>query len=281
MTNVSLDDPNLASKIGQDKDQPAPVIERPALQHISDKAKSPFYSAILPTGYLDEESNLHKEIEIKELSGVEEDILTSRGGLPWYARMHKLMENCIVSIGDYSQTSLKWKDIIKSLIVSDHYYSMLHIRIASLGSMYTAKTKCHNPSCGHPMNKTVDLKDFLITGLADPLKRTYDGETPSGIKFVCKPQDGYQDAKMNKNKSKDILTLLILGRLVQLGDDSIITVPKVKSLSMKDRQYLRSFFNRIEGDIDNKMECVCDECGEEFEEAVDVSTPSFFFPMET
>lgn len=281
--SLSLDGDLSASKKKKVKDEDEFVqgSSAPLIQPIQDGAKSSVDALLLPTGYLDELGKLHREVELRELSGEEEDILVSRK-MAVHMRLAKLLENCVQSIGPYTQDDPRWKNVIKDLVATDRLFLILQLRILSLGPIFSAKMKCS--ACEAFSNQSVDLNDFKIHGLKDPMQRVWEGQLPkSGFKYVAKSQTGWEEAKLAQYSAdnKDMMSLAMLGRIVEMNGKSNVSVADLKKLSWADRQALRSDFGSREGDIEKSMEYECQSCGQDNKEDVDIASPNFFFPSET
>jgi hypothetical protein len=203
--------------------------------------------------------------------------------MPMHVRMNKILENCVTRIGDHENKSLSWASVIRSLVVTDRLHLLLKIRILSLGPLFSAKCECANEDCKYISNQTVDLNDFVIEGLKDPYKRQWSGVLPkSKWSYTAKSQTGREEAKLAKHsQSKDLMSLAILGRLVELNGKEKISLQTIKKLSLIDRQHLRKEFADQEGDIIKNIEYECPDCGHENKQEVDIATTNFFFPTET
>lgn len=253
----------------------------PANQILPDEAKSPIGGYELPTGYLDETGALHREVVVKEITGVEEDILASRK-LPVYQRMQKILENCTVSIGSFkAEGNPGWPRIIKSLTVSDRLFLIIKIRTVSIGAPFRFKTLC--PACGETSDQVVNLDDFKIFGLSNPQERFWKGKLPrSGANYVAKVQTGQEEEKLAKiAQGADMLSLAIVARLVELKGIQPVTLGLVKALSLADREHLRTEFKAHEGRVENEVDVGCPACDHEFKTEIDIGTPAFFFPSAT
>ena len=283
MSKVSIDE--LSSRVknksaAENKEEiRQPGKDAPVIQPLQDSAKSSVDTIELPTGYIDIDGVLHKEVSLREITGEEEDILTSRK-TPTHLRMNKILENCVTSIGPYDQFSIKWKTIIKDLVASDRLFLIIQLRILSLGPIYSAKMQCEN--CEAYSNENVDLNDFKIEGLKDPMERQWTGSLPGGKEYVAKTQTGWEEAKLAKHsESKDIMSLSMLARIVSIDGNDNVNLHMLKKMSLLERQHLRKDFTSREGSIDKSLEYECQECGQENSETVDIGTPNFFFPSET
>lgn len=241
--------------------------------------KSSFSKAILPTGLLDENKELHKEVLLSEMTGREEDILSS-SRMTASQKTATILENCIQQIGKYDQKHEKFKHYVKSLSLNDRLFLLIEIRIISLGKMFDFKITC--PKCLKTSNQTVSLGDFKVQGLTDPYAQEWEGILPSSKKkYKCQIQTGYQEEKHQDllKSDEDIMSLIIMSRLKEL-EGKPVSLEDVKKLSLRDRNHLRSQMKKSEGSIDNEVEMNCPHCKHEFKTEIDIGNPSFFFPLE-
>lgn len=254
--------------------------EAPVLQPLQDGAKSVFDGFELPTGYLDENNQNHRSVIVREITGVEEDIMASRK-MPIHMRMNKLIENCVLSIGSFKQSMMGWDRVIKSLTASDRLFLILKIRTVSLGALFSFKTQCE--SCEKYSQQTVSLDDFVVSGIPNPMMRVWKGTLPrSGWTYTAKVQTGFDEDTLAKNKDEsNLMTLAMMARLVELNGKQPVQMSDLKSMSLADRQYLREDFEKHEGDIDNEIDIACPHCGHEFKGSVEIASPNFFFPSGT
>lgn len=253
------------------------AVEVAPQQPMQESAKSSYASVSLPSGYIDDEGEVHKEAYLKEMTGVEEDLLATRK-MPIRARLSKIIENCTMQIGPYKNSITKWPNVIKSLTIGDQLFLLLHIRIQSLGPIFSAKCIC--PFCENKSMQNVDLNDFVFGAVKDN-KRTYEGVLPrSGKKFLAKVMTGYDEEKVAKYKDKDPISLVTTARLLELDGKKPVNLEMVRSLGIADRQYLRKQFTEHEGDLDNSIEYTCSACSEEAKHEVSIASVGFFFPSD-
>ena len=229
----------------------------------------------LPCGYLDESGNLHTEVALHEITGTEEDLLANPKMQP-VKKINELLTRCIDRIGPFTERG-RVSQIVLDLTVGDRAFLMFAIRRISLGDDYPFKDKC--PSCEEEKLYTVDLSELEAKQMPDPKKRAFDQTLPSGKQAKFHPMTGRDEerlAKFDKNKA-DTLSLSILMRL-DLLDGKAPTLPDVKNLGLRDRNFLRDQFEDSEGGLDTEVDLECPDCGEAFKRDVDVGQQGFFFP---
>lgn len=254
----------------------------PSNQPLSDVAKPAVDGEELPTGYMDSAGDLHKDAWVREMTGEEEDILTARK-VKVHQRMSQILEKCVTQIGPYKQDQLNWSNVIKSLTVSDRLFLMIKIRQVSLGNLFSFKVKCTDEGCAKMSEQTVDLQEFKITGMKNPLERVFEIDLPkSKQKAKLKIQTGADEARVaNFVNTQNPMTIITMSRLLELNGKTGVTIEQVKKLPTLDMNAIRSAVKEHEGDIENEIEVTCPHCGNEFKTDIDVGSPTFFFPSAT
>ncbi len=232
----------------------------------------------LPCGYLTEDGQLLTEVKLREITGVEEDMLASKS-VPGGKKITHLIAGCMERIGALADKS-QFPDIARALTVGDRVFLMLAVRRVTLGDQYPFTAKC--PECGKSRLYEVDLGGLAIKKMEDPKKRVYDTELPSSklpVRFHV--MTGKEEEKLAKTSEQDDqLSLTILARVELIGGKPA-SVGVLKRLGMIDRTFLRDQFNEVEGGLDMEVEIACGSCGEEFKIDLDIGQPGFFFPSRT
>lgn len=233
----------------------------------------------LPSGYLDEDGNVHKYIMMREITGEEEDILASRKMLI-HKRLQMILERCTEGFGNLHKSDIS--KAIKKLPIVDRLLMLIKLRAISLGEMYSFETTCPQAACQMKSRMSVNLNEIEARGILDPKKRHFEVTLPkSKLKVRWAIMDGTGEDKLaGMQQSKDSASLMILGRLLEIGTEPP-TIDKIKSLPMADRDFLRGEFQQHEGSLDDKIEIDCPFCGEHYETEIDIGQPSFFFPAGT
>lgn len=246
------------------------------LKPVEATAFSSHVSGVLPTGYLDQDGVLHKSIDIRPYTGAEEDILAS-DKMPFYRRVGKVLEDCILKIGDITDPK-QVVQAVRKLVFSDRLYAMVLLRIATNGPVYTFEMSC--PECGKKSMQNIDLNDLIWHGLPDPMKRQGQTALPSGKTVRWNVMDGAREERANLySMHKDLLSIGIFARANDINGKQV-TMDMIKALSPKERRMLREDFQKIEGRIDDEHEFECKECLHQWKSDVDLGQMSFFFPTD-
>jgi len=234
----------------------------------------------LPCGYLDPHTQeLFREVQVREITGHEEDMLSSQQ-VPSAQKVSTLLAGCVERIGTVTDKGLI-SGMVQDLVIGDRVFLIFAIRRVTLGDDLPVREKC--PDCGVTTLFMVDLaEDLNPKEMKNPRKRVYDVQLPSGTTARFRVPTGADEANFNKiikrQKHKaDGPSQSLLMRLELLGGEKP-TLKMVKSLGMRDRQFLRNEFEEVEGGIDTTLELECPSCGSEWEKDLDLSAANFFFP---
>jgi hypothetical protein len=234
----------------------------------------------LPCGYLVPETNeLITEVEVREITGREEDMLASTQ-IPNEGKLTLLIAGCVVRLGAITEKA-KLAAIADELLLGDRVFLLFAIRRVSLGNELSVREVC--PECKKKHLYVVDLAEELtVKPMPDPMTRVYDYTllTDKKVRFrVSSGKDERRVARIMKKQRDDALSAMILMRL-ELLDGEVPTLEKIKSLTMRERHELRDAFNRVEGGVDTALDFTCSECEHEWSKDLDLSAAGFFFPSE-
>lgn len=234
----------------------------------------------LPCGYLDPlTQELITTVQVREITGNEEDMLASTQ-IPSFQKITALLTGCVTRLGTEENKS-KIAQMVQHLPVGDRVFLIFAIRRVTLGDELPVREKC--PECRVQTLFMVDLaKDLESKPMKDPMKRVFDVMLPSGKRARFRISTGADEARLAKlsrrnTKKSDSLSQAILMRL-ELLEDEKPTLQMVKSLGMRDRNFLRDQFQEVEGGVDTTLELECPSCGNEWEKDLDLSAANFFFP---
>lgn len=265
------------------ENQPVGVDPNIAATVIADQISDPKSSQgifDLPCGFLDKEGNLHTEIKVREISGYEEDMLAN-AKLKSNKKINNLITSCLERLGDITDKG-KLAQAVLDMTVGDRLFTIFSIRRVTVGDKYLYQSKC--PDCKTTHTLSADLSEVEIKHMPSPHKRVYEFTLPRSNKVVkITPMTGRGEEKLTTLSSKqkeDSLSLSLAMRITEI-DGERPSLKDVKSLSSVDRTFLRGKFDEIEGGLDTTTEVECPSCFSTYEEDLDVSQASFFFPTET
>lgn len=262
---------------------------------------------ILPTrGELyPEDFPLYKKefVEFRDMTSVEEDILTNKVLLKKGVAFNKIMKNVLVD-----------KNIdVERMTIVDRRALLIRLRSNSYGPEYRFNVRC--PECGTRKDMTVNLmelyssslekvkmieqtlKDFSDYNLARVSYNTFEFTTKkSGRRIGFRIGDGRDEYEIFKEEEKkkrmakesDVFSegvvLSTLKRFIVSIDgnrDRSILEKEIRALHSRDNYDLRILYHELscEFDLVAKFVCENDECG--YEENIEVPiTSGFFRPVE-
>lgn len=248
----------------------------------------------VPCGYVDPQGEVHKQVTLRELTGVEEDMMDD-DAIPSNQRMTEVLSACCERIGTVTDRSLIKKiigddlDAGLPLTSSDRIAMMIYLRRVSVGDVYYFERRC--PRCGHlNQNKKLDLRELAITQVPEDRakKRRVKVTLPRSQKVaIIRVLSAKHESKLINLRpdSKDLRSAAIAARLESLDgqplENPLMAIQAVKSLPIDDRNYLRKVYNLIEADVDTSVEVQCSSkiCNAEFRFALDLGQAFFSNPV--
>lgn len=250
----------------------------------------------LPCGYVDAAGQLHSEVQLRELSGLEEDLLAN-DKVSAAKKMNGLITNCIVRLGSLTDRSAI-AAAVPDMLVGDRVFVLLAIRRTSVGDAYPYEDEC--PECKKKSLFSLDLSTLEVVKMKDPTKRIVDarlpgsaalkvwantGEVPeaerkepTGKTVRFRPITGKDEERASSVKGADAVSTL-LGLRVELLDGKPASIADIQALSMNERAYLRDvIFRENDGGVDTTLDVECPACSAEFSKELDIGQSGFFFP---
>jgi len=254
-------------------------VEQTILTGQMQEPKSSVGAYTLPCGHYDPETQeLTRDVEIREMTGNEEDMLASNQ-VPPHKKITALLAGCVTRLGTVTDKG-KLHAMVEQLPQGDRMYLLFAVRRTTLGDELPVREAC--PECGEKSLFVLDLSDLETKEMPDPKKRVYDVSLPSGVAARFRVSTGTHEtaqAKIMKRERADALSQALLLRLELLNGEAP-NILAVKNLSLRDRLALRDEFESVEGGVDTALDFECPSCGHEWEEDVDIGNRNFFFPSE-
>jgi hypothetical protein len=231
---------------------------------------------LLPGGYIDDNGQCHKEIEINEITGRDEEAIANpnlqgNGGKIITA----LLSGTVTKIGSVKPT----EDIIRRLLIGDRDFLMIKLRQVSLGSNYIKGTKC--PACGSKYEVKINLNDIEMKECGNERKFPFtlskgytDDKGVTHKEGFMRLPTGVEQEYLSSDKARNggtATTSLLTACCVSLGTVKGVTSNIIRSLSLRDRQIMGKVLNdNMPGPI-LESDNTCPSCHHEWKEALLVS----------
>lgn len=216
-----------------------------------------------------------RTVELRELTGNEEEILADERQMRDGTALDRVMRNCIVRLDD--NEDVKESDVRK-MLSGDRIAALVHIRQITFGDDLDMTLTCPNPKCGHKNAVHASLADAEETRY--PAEREFTFALPGcGQTVVFGLSTGEHETRLVKLKDDANLHSMMLMRIVTV-DGKPPARDTIRDWSSRDLSALRAQMRAVDGGIDTKIEAVCSECGAAITTMAHVE-PSFFFPQAT
>lgn len=228
-------------------------------------------------GYIDDEGNLHKDFELREIDGSDEEAI-SKGEIRSNGAkvVRTLLERCCTRIGTIHKEDVKsneWREIIQSLYIGDQDIMLLKLRQISLGDTIDTQYKCPVETCKTDINVEVDIDELELMPFSG--SREIEFELPKGgtLKDGTVIKNGKMrlpigldrevlDGVMRKNIGQ--ANTMMITRLITELEGTKVHNDFVRNLSIKDRNYLLELIKENNFGINLTVEVDCPNCYESF-----------------
>ena len=220
------------------------------------------YTFTLPSGL---------EIELKEMTGIEEEILTNQRLIRSGDAVNQVLKNCILRIGENSEPDMK---DITSMLSGDRLFTLVRLRQISLGDDVELELVCPNSTCRSKTHITINLNDLAVTPYTELREFTF--MLPgSGQKVSYCHLDGAKEKRLSQMQEPTISSAMMI-RILDI--DGIAPSKKaLADMSMRDRSALRQDMLNADAGIDTSITASCDSCGAEIRTKLEAE-PNFLFP---
>jgi hypothetical protein len=214
---------------------------------------------------------------VRELTGVDEDILTNEKLVKAGKAQHQLLGNILVDLDGSRPSS---QDVL-NMWSADRTAVMLRTRVLSFGASITGMHECNNADCRQEFEISVDdlLTDLTYRSAPETLE-SLPVDVPSGRTVTLRAMRGSDEARLLQARQKgELMTELLFSRIVSVQgiDDRTDIRNWLKNASMRDRTALRTAMEEHEFGYQTQVAVTCPACNTE--QRVDVmSLTAFFFP---
>ncbi len=211
----------------------------------------------LPGGVFSEEGRLLRKVELRPVTGGEEEWLARSASAPAAHVVSRLLSACLVRVGDGAAKA----DLAGSLLVGDRDYLMLQLRRMTLGNRLRAVVVC--PACAVRMDVEFDVDEVPVERPAE-IAAAY--EVRSGgrrVRFRL-PIGADQEAVAAMPLDAAVDALLARCTLDDGGG----------ALSAEEREAVVTAMEQAAPRVELDLDLTCPECSYQF--AMPFDTSSFF-----
>jgi len=233
---------------------------------------------------------LYDTAVIREMTGVEEDILLSQGLSSDIERTTLVIGGCTERLlNSNAENRIEDRKVIKELIenemtIADGSVLLIELRKLSFGNMFRFEVTCPFGNCGRAARAAYDLTNVEMRRGDEKLRkskdREYDIKTPSGRKVrlrVLNQKRAKQHEKLISEGKDSVATNTLLLRVIAVDGDKT-AVNKLKTMTMNDRLFIRQKFSEVEGGIETDVTVGCPGCKRDFVTILNIRDQDFFFP---
>jgi len=211
------------------------------------------------------------EIELREMTGAEESLLTNRRLMKDGEAVNQVLKNCIVRLGE--KTEVTAKDVL-DLLSGDRLYILVRLRQISFGDEMDLSLACPNKDCGETTDVQICLNDLEVTGYGKDHEFIF--ELPRSKKTVLFGLlDGHMEKRLAALKEPSIHAAMLM-RIKEI-DGKAPNKNSLEELPAFDLTALRQEMQRVDGGIDTTVNAVCGSCGARIVTRLEAE-PAFLFP---
>lgn len=225
----------------------------------------------LPGGYINYMGEVAHEVEIRELTGADEEALSKAPSLS--KLLNTTLMRGVVRVGKEKPDDV----MINSMFSGDRDYVLVRIYAATFGSEVESERYC--TGCNTRVDVKFDILEKTEVKKINVEEALFTVETSKGPAVVSLPT-GYTQTAMLADQSKtlaELKTILLENTVKQIGETELVLDPHgaVLRLTVKDRQKIdKELAKRQFGPQLQDIKVECPNCGEDME--VPLSTASLF-----
>jgi hypothetical protein len=217
----------------------------------------------LSGGLIAGENRRLSEVELRPLTGYEEEWLARHPQAPNALVVTHLLSACLVRIDDMTPSS----DIVRRFLVGDRDYLMLQLRHLTLGDEFQAVFLC--PACHAKMDVTIQAGEIPVerrpqTAACYTLELPATGPAGRAVRFRL-PTGADQEAVLGMDLQSSVAALL--NRCI-LDDGGA-------ALSSEEREAVVEAMDQLAPQLEVELDLTCPECAHAFLAPFDPIT--FFF----
>ncbi len=211
------------------------------------------------------------EVELREMTGAEEELLTNARLIRSGDAVNQVLRNCIVRLGE--STEITDRDVL-DLLSGDRLFILVRLREISLGNDLILELACPQASCREANLLEVDLAEVKVSKYT--VDREFVFELPASkrkVRFVH--LDGNKEKRLAVLKEPTISSAMLI-RILDV-DGKPPTKKLLSEMSLRDRTALRKAMQKVDAGPDTTVALDCESCGSPIRTRLEAE-PAFFFP---
>lgn len=240
---------------------------------------------LLPGGLVDEAGRVHREAELAQLTGRDEELLTTMEEASTAILVTQILGRSVDRVGDLRPVT---EEVARRLLVADRQFLLLKLRQATFGERVEGTLACPWRDCGAKVSIDFSIADIPVLR-REQMSATYrlrlspeaalegaDGERLRWITFRL-PNGGDQEAVAPHlgASSARALTLLLQRCVVGIEDAGGDPAALVERLSPRARLEIERQMEARAPAVELDMDLRCPECGRSF--TAPFNLQDFFF----
>lgn len=209
--------------------------------------------------------------QLREMTGVEEELLTNPKLIRKGTAINQVLLNCVVSLDGNEEPKLNH---ILDLLSGDRLALLVALRRISLGDDVELELTCNDPQCRHRNTATWNLEDFRAKPYAEA--RDFKTTLPRSQKVVHFTHlNGHMELRLAQLKDPSPSAAMLM-RLTSI-DGQPPNKRVMQQMSLMDRNALRQAMQEVDAGIDTSVYLDCAECGLRLTTRLEAE-PGFLFP---
>jgi hypothetical protein len=251
---------------------------------LREASEADFLTVILPGGYVHDDGVVHREVELRPLTGREEELLAGERAREVASLVTTILQRCLRRIGTITPVS---QEMIRSLAIADRQYLLLKLRELNLGDTIRASVFCPWSDCGKKISVSFLSDDIPVIESLNR-KLTYKMELSVEAAFVTDSGESYREIVFrlpNGSDQEELASIvvedeiqaqaLLLQRcLHSIGSRQDPDEKTISRLSPLARLEIERQMEAVAPKVELTMESTCPECGREY--AVPFDVQNFF-----
>jgi len=173
------------------------------------------------------------------------------------------------------------------VLMGDHFYATVYMRVASIGPEYAFKTQCTNQFCRQPFEWELDLTKLPVQKLSDESRKIFTTDnrfeavvpsTGTKVWFKLLLSDAQQRFnKARREQAHRMATMAMRMQLIEVeGVDKRKLNDWIDDLDTDDASALREAFDAAGCGIETTIEVECPSCDQIFEIELPLGGRDFF-----